>query len=116
MSEASERARRLGEDSWELALLADAWLQEAMKGPERDVKRAKELTSMLKDLVTLGRELGGSAPAEPPAPTEGAGVPSGAGEQECVKTEIAMVAVFSLKDPSIPVPPLPIACCLIPNA
>ena len=64
MSEASERARRLGEDSWELALLADAWLQEAMKGPERDVKRAKELTSMLKDLVTLGRELGGSAPRE----------------------------------------------------
>ena len=64
MSEASERARRLGEDSWALALLADAWLQEAMTGPERDVKRAKELTSMLKDLVTLGRELGGSAPRE----------------------------------------------------
>ena len=64
MSEASERARRLGEDSWELALLADAWLHEAMMGPERDVKRAKELTGMLKDLVTLGRELGGSAPRE----------------------------------------------------
>ena len=64
MSEASERARRLGEDSWELALQVDAWLHEAVIGPDRDVKRAKELTGMLKDLVTLGRDLGGTAPRE----------------------------------------------------
>ena len=64
MNGVSERARRLGEDSWELALQADAWLHEAMSGPERDLKRARELTSMLKDLVTLGRELGGNAPRE----------------------------------------------------
>lgn len=64
MSEASERARRLGEDSWEMALLVGDWLRQALNGPERDVKRAKELTGMLKDLVSLGRELGGSAPRE----------------------------------------------------
>ena len=63
MNGASESAR-LGEESWALALLVEGWLREALSGPDCDVKRAKELTGMLKDLVTLGRDLGGSAPRE----------------------------------------------------
>ena len=63
MSGISEN-ERLGADSWALALLVEGWLREALSGPDCDVKRAKELTGMLKDLVTLGRDLGGSAPRE----------------------------------------------------
>ena len=64
MSAGASESARLGADSWALALLVEGWLREALSGPDCDVRRAKELTGMLKDLVTLGRELGGAAPRE----------------------------------------------------
>ena len=64
MSAGASESARLGADSWALALLVEGWLREALSGPDCDVRRAKELTGMLKDLVTLGQELGGAAPRE----------------------------------------------------
>ena len=64
MSEAGESWRRLGADTRELALRAAALLRETMDVPDCDVKRAKDLTAMVKDLTAISRELGGQEPRE----------------------------------------------------
>ena len=50
--------RKLGSDTLRLALLASAELEkELAAGEAGDTRRAKELSSILKDMALLGREL-----------------------------------------------------------
>lgn len=64
MSSTGETWRRLGADTQELAVLVNRLLSETLSDADCDVKRAKDLTGMLKDLTQLSRELSGQEPRE----------------------------------------------------